>query len=59
MKIKNIHSISKAKENNSSIKKPSKIILENSTYKKHSYNLSSLREEAILRSNTSSFWKAS
>jgi hypothetical protein len=40
------------------MRKPSKIILDNSNYKKHSYNMSSLREEAILRSNTSSFWKA-
>lgn len=43
-RIKNNHSTSKAKENNPSVRKPSKIILDNSTYKKHSYNLSSLRE---------------
>jgi hypothetical protein len=43
LKIKNIHSCSKSKENHSTTKKPSKIILDNSSYKKHSYHISSLR----------------
>lgn len=32
-------------------------MLDNSSHKKNSYHISSLREEALLRSNTSSFWK--
>ena len=44
LKIKGIHSVSKTKEISVSLKKPCKAVLENSTYKKNSYNLSSLRE---------------
>lgn len=41
----------------SSLKKPSKIVLENSSYKKHSYHISSMRDEST-KGHTSSFWRS-
>lgn len=40
------------------MKKTNKIALLDFSNKKHSYNLSSMRDEHLLRSNTNSFWKA-
>lgn len=41
-----------------SLKKTNKLNIMDYSNKKHSYNLSSMRDDHLLRSNTNSFWKA-